>query len=106
MNEKGATTKAVSTNERLRIAKDKTCVQPFIIAPASRNRYVLTFKCKIFVWYNFCAHSVAGACGLSIWFDYFLEARKKHRNKVANKRGLSATTESELSAKKKGMKKY
>ena len=61
LNEKGGITKAASTDERLRTVKDKTSVQPFLVAPTSRNRDFLTCKCKNFVWYNFCVHSVAVA---------------------------------------------
>ena len=51
LNEKGAITKAASTDERLtRIVKDKTSVQPFLVAPNSKNRYLLPCKCKTFVW--------------------------------------------------------
>ena len=77
MNEKGAITKAASTNERLRTVKDKTSVQLFIVA--------LICKCKTFVWYNFCANSVAVACELNIWFDSFVEVSKKHRHNVGKK---------------------
>ena len=42
-NEKGAITKAASTDQRLKTVKDKTCVQPFIVAPNSRNRDFLTY---------------------------------------------------------------
>ena len=84
--EKGSVTKAASNDERLRTAKDKTSVQPFNVFPTSRNRDFLTCKCKNFVWYNFCAHSVAVVCELNIWFDYFVEVPKKHRNNVGEKR--------------------
>ena len=51
LNEKEAITKAASTDERLtRIVKDKASVQPFLVAPISRNRYFLTSKCKTIVW--------------------------------------------------------
>ena len=105
MNEKGAITKAASTDERLWTVKDKTSVESFIVAPTSRNRDFLSFKCKIFVWYNFCAHSVVVVCELGIWFDYFVEVWKKHRNNVGEKRSLSTAIESDLSAKEKSMKK-
>ena len=50
LNEKGAITKAAFTDERLtRIVKDKTSVQPFLVAPNSKNRYLLPCKCKTFV---------------------------------------------------------
>ena len=85
LNEKGAITKAASIDERLRTVKDKTSVQPFNVAPTSRNRDFLTCKCKTFLWYNFCAHSIAVALDLNIWFDYFVEIRKKHRNNIGKK---------------------
>ena len=51
LNEKGTIAKAASTDERLtRIVKDKTSVQPFLVAPNSKNRYLLPCKCKTFVW--------------------------------------------------------
>ena len=50
LNEKGAITKAASIEERLRTAKDKTSVQPFNVAPTSRNTDFLTCKCKTFLW--------------------------------------------------------
>ena len=59
LNEKGAILKAASNDERLRTVKDKTNLQPFIVALSSRNRDFLSCKCKIFVCHNFCAHSVA-----------------------------------------------
>ena len=105
LNEKGAITKAASNDERLRTVKDKTSVQPFIVAPSSRNRDFLTCKCKTFVWYNFRVHLVAVACELNIWFDYFVKVRKKHRNNVGKRRGVSSAIEYDLSAKEKGMKK-
>ena len=105
LTEKGAITKTASNDERLRTAKDKTSVQPFIVAPTSRNTDFLTCKCKTLVWYNFCVHSVAVACELNISFDHFVEAPKKHQNNVGKKRGLSAAKESDLSAKEKSMKK-
>ena len=69
LNEKGAITKAASFDERLRTAK----VYNYFVPPTSRNRGLLTCKYKIFAWYNFCTHSVAVACELNIWFDYFVE---------------------------------
>ena len=44
LNEQGAIAKPASTDEILRTVEDKTSVQPFIVAPISRNRDFLTCK--------------------------------------------------------------
>ena len=80
LNEKRGINKGASTDERLTIVKDKTSVQLFIVALTGRNRDVLTCKCKTFLRYNFCNHSVSVACELNIWLAYFVVVRKKHRN--------------------------
>ena len=103
LNEKRGINKGAYTDERLTIVKDKTSVQLFIVALTGRNRDVLTCKCKTFLWYNFCNHSVSVACELNIWLVYFVVVRKSIE--TMPEKVLSAAIESDLSAKEKSIKK-
>ena len=86
LNEKGAITKASFAHERLRTFEDKIIAQPFIVTPTSSNRDFLTVNKKPLFCTIFCAHSAVVGCELNIWFDYFVEVRKKHRNNVGKKK--------------------
>ena len=94
---------ATKADDRDRTVKNINSSYPLIIAPNKKNRNILECKCKSYMWYNLCSHTVAIRCDTEISFNFFSESKKKI-NLNKKKRELTKALEFDLTDKEKRMK--
>ena len=94
---------AKKADDRVRTVKNIKSSYPLIIAPNKKNRNILECRCKSYMWYNLCSHTVVIGCDTEISFNFFSEIKKKI-NLNKKKRGLTKALEFDLTDKEKGMK--
>ena len=108
IEEEGAITKAASSDLRMRTVKSTYGRQPQIIAPTARNPDYLTSKCRTFIMFDLCHHTLAVSVDLNIVLNFMNEVIKKLKQKVKQKRpmcNLTAAIESSLNVTQKGKRK-